>query len=255
MINTAPSGGLMISGNTGIGHSTGTNNATGDSNTWVGYSCGTGSGGNSNASNSGVGRDCLGVITTGGFNSAIGSASGDNITTGSYNVTLGYASRPSAAGASYQYTIGVGNIGIADNNVAIGKLSNVIYADFSSSAAWTRTSDERLKTNIQNDNLGLNFICKLRPVSYQWKPSYDVPQELTRNYNVENQMNTDIVMNGFIAQEVKQALDESGALHQGMWSTQDDGTQAISREMFIMPMINAIKQLKAEFDAYKATHP
>jgi len=32
-----------------------------------------------------------------------------------------------------------------------------------------QTSDERLKTDIVDSNLGLDFICELRPVSYKWK--------------------------------------------------------------------------------------
>jgi hypothetical protein len=68
-------------------------------------------------------------------------------------------------------------------------------------------------------------------------------------------MDLDATMNGFIAQEIKQALDDAGAGTQGIWFTEIDGTQAVSREMFIMPLINAIKELKAEFDAYKAAHP
>lgn len=32
-----------------------------------------------------------------------------------------------------------------------------------------QTSDERLKTDIVDSSLGLDFICKIRPVSYKWK--------------------------------------------------------------------------------------
>jgi hypothetical protein len=59
-------------------------------------------------------------------------------------------------------------------------------------------------------------------------------------------MDTDVVMNGFIAQEVKQALDDSSAGIQGIWSTEPDGTQALSRDMMIMPLVNAIKELSAK---------
>jgi hypothetical protein len=65
-------------------------------------------------------------------------------------------------------------------------------------------------------------------------------------------MDLDAVMNGFIAQEVKQALDECGSPVFGGWGELDDGSQNISREMFIMPLINAVKELKAEVDSLKA---
>jgi hypothetical protein len=52
-------------------------------------------------------------------------------------------------------------------------------------------------------------------------------------------MDTEVKMNGLIAQEVKQALLESGVSETnledyGVWLEQPDGTQAISREMFII---------------------
>ena len=66
-------------------------------------------------------------------------------------------------------------------------------------------------------------------------------------------MDTEVKMNGLIAQEVKQALIDSGvsevnAEDYGVWSEQPDGTQAISREMFVIPLINAIKELKARIE-------
>ena len=63
-------------------------------------------------------------------------------------------------------------------------------------------------------------------------------------------------MNGLIAQEVKQALIDSGVSESevkdyGVWEEDKDGVQHISREMFIMPLINAIKELKKEIDELK----
>jgi len=55
-------------------------------------------------------------------------------------------------------------------------------------------------------------------------------------------------MNGLIAQEVKQALLDSGISETdvkdyGVWSEEPNGVQAISREMFVIPLIKAIKEL------------
>lgn len=115
---------------------------------------------------------------------------------------------------------------------------------------------KRLKTNIQTDNLGLNFINNLRPVTYNWKPSNEVDSSLAGYHNTKNKVDTNVVMTGFIAQEVKQALLDSGVsendvLKYGVWSEEPTGVQAVSREMFIMPLINAIKELKAEIDLLK----
>ncbi|MDZ7649049.1 MAG: tail fiber domain-containing protein [Cytophagales bacterium] len=50
-----------------------------------------------------------------------------------------------------------------DNQVRIGDY-NINYAGIQ--VAWTITSDKRWKSDITESNLGLNFISKLKPVSY-----------------------------------------------------------------------------------------
>ena len=92
------------------------------------------------------------------------------------------------------------------------------------------------------------FIINLRPVTYKWKSSNEVDQSLTGYYNSQNQVDTNVVMHGFLAQEVKQALIDSGVSESdvskyGVWSEQPTGVQAISREMFIMPLVKAIQEL------------
>ena len=202
--------------------------------------------------NSAFGAYALKGTTTGTRNSAVGYLAGAGITVGSNNTVMGYDASVSGGGADNQIIIGNGLTSAGDNTVSFGKASNVVYNQFTVNASWTRSSDERLKKDIQDDTLGLDFVCKLRPVTHKWKPSNEVPQELTRHYNAENQMDLDAVMNGFIAQEVKQALDECGSPVFGGWSELDDGSQTISREMFIMPLINAIKELNAKVDAQAA---
>ena len=59
-------------------------------------------------------------------------------------------------------------------------------------------------------------------------------------------MDTEVVMNGMLAQDVKAALDAVGVEQFEGWSVQKDGAQAISREMFITPLINAVKELAAK---------
>ena len=50
-------------------------------------------------------------------------------------------------------------------------------------------------------------------------------------------------MHGLIAQDVKTALDAEGVDTFSGWGTGVDGVEVISREMFISPLINAIKEL------------
>jgi len=49
-----------------------------------------------------------------------------------------------------------------------------------------------------------------------------------------------------IAQDVKKALDEVGCDTFGGWKEREDGSQTISREMFVTPLINAVKELSEQ---------
>ena len=98
----------------------------------------------------------------------------------------------------------------------------------------------------------MNFINALKTKTYQWKPSNEVPEELTFCYDKDNQMDLDVVMHGLIAQEVKEALDAEGVDTFGGWSVLKDGSQQVSREMFVIPLIKAVQQLSAEVESLKA---
>ena len=63
-----------------------------------------------------------------------------------------------------------------------------------------------------------------------------------------NNKDIEVTMNGLIAQEVKQALIDSGISETnvkdyGVWHEDSIGVQQISREMFVLPLINARKEL------------
>ena len=61
-----------------------------------------------------------------------------------------------------------------------------------------------------------------------------------------------------IAQEVKQTMDALGVDFGGYQDHSIKGGDAvltIGYEELVAPLIKAIQELKAEFDAYKATHP
>jgi hypothetical protein len=101
-------------------------------------------------------------------------------------------------------------------------------------------SDERLKTEIKTVPLGLNFINKLKPVSYKWKESNDVVDgEIINNPGVREHF-------GLIAQDVKKTLDEEG-IDAGLWmlanKDDSDSQQSMRYSELISPMIKAIQEL------------
>lgn len=130
----------------------------------------------------------------------------------------------------------------------IGRPGNRFYAGyFSLLYAGTSqiTSDIREKKDIENSDLGLDFINMLRPVKYKMingiKKQFD-----SEGNQLENTPGTRWHY-GLIAQELKQTLDTYG-LDSAMWSIEDfetnpDGKQAISYNQVVSPLIKAVQEL------------
>ena len=248
------------------------NNTTGVRMTAVGYKAGfshVDSGGN--GENTYIGY-LAGTLSTGYYNTIIGSRAGDAlaaggnqntfvgtaagtystpITTGSQNIMIGSQVGASSAAASNQFVIGTTVVSQGDATITIGSPAGKVYNSFGVNATWTQTSDERLKQDINSDTLGLSFINRLRPITYRWKPSNEIDPSLPQ-YNEVNQRNTNIVIHGLIAQEVKAALDAEGVTTFAGWDMGSDGVQSISREMFISPLIKAIQEQQAIIESLKA---
>ena len=234
-----------------IGANAGANVSTGLVNTFIGASCGIGNSSNklTGSNNTAVGQGALQDIEgSGDGNTCIGRDSGTAITTGVSNVLLGYANQVSSATVVAEIVIGPGVTGSGGSTVTIGSGAGKISNTFTSNATWSHSSDERLKTNIQDDTLGLSFINRLNPVTYNWKPSNDIDKSLPY-YKEENERDTNVTMHGLVAQEVKTALDAEGVDTFAGWGEGLDGVQTISREMFVSPLIKSIQELSTKLDA------
>ena len=225
--------------------------------------------------NIGIGSEAGAKITSGDNNVMMGYQAGEDNTSGYDNVFIGYqAGKSMTTGyknvcigdtvdvtSDNQTSIAIGSdLSSSDNNLSnrfiFGKSGNIVRNDFSSNANWARNSDERIKKNIKDQKLGLDFINDLRTVTFQWKPSYEIPKNLP-NYNEENKMDLDVVMHGFIAQEVEQVMIKHGDMDFAGW-TKDEAKsgnegqlQHISREMFVIPLVKAVQELSTEVKELK----
>ena len=183
-----------------------------------------------------------GVVATGANNTCIGYGAGSNITSGAANVTVGNGATISGATSTNEIVIGQSVVGQGTSYVTIGSGSGKVYCAYTASATWTQTSDERLKQDIQTDPLGLDFINALRPVTFRWMPSADGGR------------NTETVIHGLIAQEVKTAMGSVGCSTFNGWDIGTDGIQGVSREMFITPLIKAVQELSARVAELEGAH-
>ena len=243
--NAAAGAAVTSSGNTIVGDNAGYDLTTGSNNTACGVSAlnnvSTG------ATNTAIGANAGLNISTGSNNTILGQQCGDNITTGTYNICIGVLADPSAVDGDFQIVMGSAIAGTEDYQFSFGTTNSVVTNEFDTDAAWTRTSDRRKKRNIQEDKLGLNFINDLKTVTYQWRPSNEYPKEWNE-YSEESNVDTDTVMHGMIAQDIKQALDNAECDTFAGWKERKDGSQVMSREMFVIPLIKAVQELSEKND-------
>jgi len=243
------------SSNTFIGYRVGVN-IQGDGNTGCGHAAMEGSGGSATAAN----------------NAALGFQALQLITTGSTNTAVGYQALSALTTATNSAGLGNGSAVTGSNQVQLGNSSTTTYAY----GAVQDRSDARDKTDIRDTQLGLDFILALRPRDFKWDmredyrppmPGPDATQEEINAY-LEACKLSNITHNGthtrtryhqgLIAQEVKQTMDAMGVDFGGYQDHTIKGGDAVltlGYEELIAPLIKAIQELKAEFDAYKATHP
>jgi len=140
--------------------------------------------------NIGVGIDTLGLNTTGGDNTSLGDAAEFNNGFGSGNTFLG-SGADTVGNFTNGTALGFRSQLFASNSIVLGNGSiSKIYGNVTT---ITAISDRRRKKEIKalDAELGLDFIERLRPVSYRFNNGDE-----TERY-------------GFIAQDLEQALPAS----------------------------------------------
>jgi trimeric autotransporter adhesin len=88
-----------------------------------------------------------------------------NCFAGSNNTELGYFAHVSSGSLTNATVIGANAIVNASNKVRIG---NSAVTVIEGQVAFSFPSDGRFKFNIREDVSGLDFIIKLRPITYQF---------------------------------------------------------------------------------------
>ena len=181
----------------------------------------------------------------------IGTRAGLGHTTGSNSIYIGNVSMVGGSNEGQAICIGTSVSSKGNYRITFGTDANGrVYNQYTANATWTRESDRRLKKDIAtNTDCGLNFINDLRTVTYKWK----APSEVPNTFNNYDANQTEAVhkdkLYGFIAQEVKEALDKHNITDFNGWTQDPDGLQGISYEMFVMPLVKAVQELSAKVTA------
>ncbi len=240
------------------------------------------------SSNTANGARALYYNTTGGTNTANGSGALFNNTSGGHNAAFGYFAL--AGNTTAQYNTAVGHLAGASynngwNNVFLGANTDVDGDDYYNVIAvgqgtivggsntarfgnpatdsyggwanWTNVSDGRFKKNIKENVPGIDFITKLRPVTYTLDAT-GLDAFLHKNDKGENKLSASentihqqalrekekITCTGFIAQEVETAAKELGFDFSGVDAAKnDDDAYGLRYAEFVVPLVKAVQEL------------
>lgn len=231
-------------GNTAVGAWTLSSNTFGNSSTAVGYAALAkykGWGGNT-----AIGHHALYETLDAQYNTAVGhdAASGPNM---GWNNTFVGANSYGSYGTYNSVALGAGCVITGNSQVRFGNSSTVSIGGY---VGYSNISDGRFKKNIQESGVrGIDFIMKLRPVTYQLditglnaklnlKPQEGDVEAAKAVAEKEN-----MVMSGFVAQEVEQAAREVGYNFSGVDKPKNDQDfYGLRYSEFVVPMVKAMQE-------------
>jgi len=215
--------------------------------------------------NSGIGASALGAIPSGAGNAALGANAGVGCTTGASNVYLGgdagnfgsvhatgsactYIGRfaaCSSASVSNEMVITTG----ATATSTVGKGASTAYINGNgggsyngaNTTTWATTSDQRLKKNIVDNNVGLQAINSIRVRNFE----YRLPEEVDSELRPSDAVTKSGIQLGVIAQELQSVLPDCV-------KQESTGVLSVDADNLTWYTINAIKQLSTALDAANA---
>ena len=239
--NAALAYNTLGSNNTAMGTFASTYNIAGSNNTALGaYASYYGTAYNNTA----IGEGAL-YSSQASSNTAVGYQSLFYNYTGTQNTGLG-ATTDVGVGNSNATAIGYGASANLSNEVRIGNSSVSVY---SCQVDWTLGSDARIKDNVQENVPGLQFISKLRPVTFH----YNVTKQnklmgivdtakWAGKYDIEK-----IAFTGFLAQDVDAAASKIGYDFSGV--DKSGKVMGLRYTEFVVPLVKAVQELSSKNDS------
>ena len=216
--------------------------------------------------------------TNGNYNVAVGYRSLDGNLPGSNNTSIGYYAGSNTVNTLYGTFVGSNSYANANglNNVAgYGyntrptssnqvRIGNSSVTSIGGQVGWTTLSDEKYKLNTQENVKGLDFIMRLRPVSYQLnmnKLAADLKedQKVDENGNIitspseidliARNEKSQIVYTGFIAQEVEKVAKELGFDFSGIDAPKNENDfYGLRYAEFVVPLVKAIQEQQKKIE-------
>jgi hypothetical protein len=206
-------------------------------------------------------------------NTAIGYNSSPNADNGYYNCFIGSTIDAAYPGLYNSIIIGHGN---SFTDVNMMRVGNPFTTSIGGPVGWSNLSDGRVKKNIKENIPGIDFIRKLRPVTYninldamntflppvagKTNTNKTSDPRATQVMKAAYAAKEQIVYTGLVAQEAEQAARATGYDFSGVDAPKSDkDLYALRYSDFVMPLVKTmqeqqqlIKQLQIQLNELKA---
>jgi hypothetical protein len=211
--------------------------------------------------NTGLGVGALGTNTNAYYNTAVGYDAGWGYYPGYNNVFLGANTNINAHDLFNVIACGQGTIVGSSSTARFGNSATVSYGGW---ADWTNISDGRFKKNVNENVPGIEFIKKLRPVTYNLEATgldaflhknapLNMSEEGKKVYDKALKEKEQITYTGFIAQEVEASAKELGFDFSGVDAAKNENdVYGLRYAEFVVPLVKAVQELNAELKKQNA---
>lgn len=253
------------SNNTAVGICAGFNTTTGASNTFVGAYAGINiTTGNANVAMGWGALAGANACTSVAIGCSAGTSLGSNLgtfigagaglaVTGACNTIIGAGAGSSVSTATNTITVSRGGSTSNSSNHTLWGTSGV---DFNwIQCAWSNVSDCRDKTCIQDldQRLGLPFLRKLNPVSFNWDNREQYVTECGYEYGEKDgTLASRRKSYGFEAQQVKQVLEELEVEFEALGHDPEKDAYRITYEEMIALLIKGVQETSNRLETLEA---
>jgi hypothetical protein len=218
-----------------------------------------------------IGVNSLLKNRTGSWNVSLGGSAMNANKTGSGNVSIGNFVNSVDSIGSYNTFIGnnatssvqnITNSSLLGNNTTVAvsnkiRLGNAAVTIIEGQVAYSFPSDKRFKFNIKEDVPGLDFVMKLKPVTYYFNTkayddfqSVNLPDTIKRlkeKQAIDFSNSSKIVHTGLLAQDVVQAAKDLDYKFDGVHVPENESDNySVAYTQFIMPLIKAVQEQQIE---------
>lgn len=218
-----------------------------------------------------IGVNSLLKNRTGNWNVSLGGSAMIANKTGNGNVSIGNFVNSTDSLGSFNTYIGnnatstvqnITNSSLLGNNTTVAvsnkiRLGNAAVTIIEGQVAYSFPSDKRFKYNIKEDVPGLDFVMKLKPVTYNFNTkayddfqSVNLPDTIKRlkeKQAIDFANSSKIVHTGLLAQDVEQAAKDLGYKFDGVHIPENESDNySVAYTQFIMPLIKAVQEQQIE---------